>query len=41
MKLFRKVADHVDVHIDFKSLDENDQMSLLWAYEKADKVSKK
>ena len=40
-QLFVKVAKHAMNHIDYESLDKNDQLSLLRAFEKAQKASQK
>ena len=40
-QLFERVAKYAMTHIDYKSLDKNDQYSLLRAFQKAEKASKK
>ena len=40
LQLFEKVAKHA-MTLDYKSLDERAQLNLLWAFEKAQKASKK
>ena len=38
---FDKVAAHANANIDFKTLDMDWRLNLLWAYEKAEKAWKK